>query len=247
MEDLLKKLINLNTTKFSRTITVSSDKSDFRINFPVPITLDRELNYELGLMWFSTYNSIYNITKENNIFRYSKDSGKTFKDVNLIPGAYEVKDINLRLQPILGDKNFNIAVDSNINRVIIKLPENFQVDFTKENTFHELIGFEKKVYKDKVNIGENIGKISKVLSINIECDLVNGNYTNGELNNILYSFPANAVPLGYNMIERMNPPKYLPVSRKMIDSIHIRIIDQDGDLISFNGEEITMWLDLKQV
>ena len=49
------------------------------------------------------------------------------------------------------------------------------------------------------------------------------------------------------MIERMNPPKYLPVSRKVIDSIHIRIIDQDGDLISFNGEEITMWLDLKQV
>ena len=58
MEDLLKKLINLNSTKFSRTIKASSDTSDFRINLPVPLTLDKELNYELGMMWFSSYNTI---------------------------------------------------------------------------------------------------------------------------------------------------------------------------------------------
>ena len=78
-EVYLKQLINLSSSKYSRTIKASSNVSDFRINFPVPIILDQDLNYELGLMWFSSYNTIYNITKENNIFIYSKDAGKTFQ------------------------------------------------------------------------------------------------------------------------------------------------------------------------
>jgi len=246
MENLLKKLINLHTAKFSRTIKASSDKSDFRINFPVPLMLDKELNYELGLMWFTSYNTIYNITKDNNIFVYSLDQGETFKNLEITPGAYEIKEINSEIQKILGEKNISISPHVSTGKVIMKLSANLVVDFSREKSLHKLLGFEKKIYKGD-NISENLARITNVLDINIECDLVNGNYSNGELDNILYSFPANTVPLGWKFIERMNPPNYLPVSQKMIGDIHIRIIDQDGNLINFNGETFNLYLDLKQV
>ena len=44
-------------------------------------------------MSFTSYNSIYNITKENNNFYFIKGE-KSYKYI-LNPGAYEIKEINL--------------------------------------------------------------------------------------------------------------------------------------------------------
>ena len=317
LSNLLKKLINLSSNKYSRTIKATSDVSDFRIHFPISINLEQDLNYELGLMWFSSYNSIYNITNENNNFVYSKDGGKTFQQFKINPGAYEIKEIESELKKNLGDL-ITIQPQLSTGKVVINLAENVIIDFTKENNLSELLGFEKKIYKDddrrhgqgpadglkssthsvsdqrssltfsstsivslkesskiqvlenlakihdgqkssgsSIHVSENLAKITNILDINIECDLVNGNYSAmphdqgsysaGELDNILYSFPANTVPLGYKFIERMNPPNYLPITRKTINDVHIRIIDQDGNLINFNGEKINLYLHLKQV
>ena len=65
--------------------------------------------------------------------------------------------------------------------------------------------------------------------------------------NIIYNFPSFGVPVGYKIIERMNPPLYLPITRKVINDIRFRILDQDCNLISFNNEEINISLHLKQV
>ena len=45
----------------------------------------------------------------------------------------------------------------------------------------------------------------------------------------------------------MNPPLYLPITRKVINDIRFRILDQDCNIISFNNEEININLNLKQV
>jgi len=244
MEELMKKLINITSSKFSRTIKASSNTSDFKITFPIPLVLDKELNYELGLMWFSTYNTIYNITTRNNLFRYSNDGGTTFQEFKLNPGAYEIKDINAELPSL------EILPQLSTGKILIKQSEKQKeviVDFTPENSMHNVLGFEKKKYKGVTITSPNLARITNVLDINIECDLVNGNYSNGKIDNILYSFPGNTVPLGYKIIERMNPPKYLPITRKVINDIHIRILDQDGEVINFNREMINLYLDLKQV
>ena len=65
--------------------------------------------------------------------------------------------------------------------------------------------------------------------------------------NILYTFPAYTVPVGYKIIERISFPIYLPVRLKSISSIRVRIIDEDGKLINFNNEEVAMVLELRQV
>ena len=69
----------------------------------------------------------------------------------------------------------------------------------------------------------------------------------GVKDNIIYNFPAFTVPVGYKILERMNPPLYLLITRKVINDIRFRILDQDCNLISFNNEEIYISLHLKQV
>ena len=152
-------------------------------------------------MWFSSYNTIYNITKENNVFNFSKDGGRTLNSILINPGAYELKEIDSEIKNRTGLKeSISIQPQISTGKVIMTLGENVVIDFTKENSLSKLLGFEKKVYKDGINKSENFANITNITDINIECDLVNGHYSNGNLDNILYSFPANTVPLGYKFI-----------------------------------------------
>ena len=56
-------------------------------------------------------------------------------------------------------------------------------------------------------------------------------------------FPA--VPIGYKIIEVPSQVIYLPVTVKNIDKLQLRIVDQDGDLVNFRGEVITVRLHIK--
>lgn len=51
-------------------------------------TIDLEGDYEIGLILLETFNSIPNITHENNCFYY--DSSKV---IELPEGSYEIEDI----------------------------------------------------------------------------------------------------------------------------------------------------------
>ncbi|ESO85499.1 hypothetical protein LOTGIDRAFT_154987 [Lottia gigantea] len=56
--------------------------------------LDRNEEYELGLKYFSVYNSIRIINENNNQMKISTDNGATFKTISLLPGSYEYVAIN---------------------------------------------------------------------------------------------------------------------------------------------------------
>ena len=58
-------------------------------------------------------------------------------------------------------------------------------------------------------------------------------------------FPV--VPPRYKIIEVLSQVIYLPVTVKSIDHLQIRIVDQDGRLVNFRGEVITIRLHIKKV
>ena len=64
--EVVQSLENKLSSKFSTTFKINSKESDIKLNFPVPLLLNDKLNYEIGLSWFSTFNSIYNINDSNN-------------------------------------------------------------------------------------------------------------------------------------------------------------------------------------
>ena len=240
LSDALKNLDNKLSSKFSTTIKANSTTSDFNIRFPIPLVLDSTLNYELGLLWFSTYNAIYNIGAYK--FEYSVDGKDT--ESMLTPGAYEIPEIGIELKSLTG-KDIVLEPKISLHKCILKT-KGVYIKFSKE--LADVLGFNANhIYRPGDKTGERLVNINNVSDINIECDLIQGCYNNGVSSNLLYSFPSNTVPSGYKLTERMNPPIYIPINRKQISNIHIRIVDQNDKTIDFNGENISMYLHLRQV
>ena len=98
MKDSLKTLVNILGSKYSTVLKTSSKDSNWIMHFPVPFELDSSFNYELGLMFFSVYNTIFNITDKNNKFQYKEKELDEWKTITITPGAYEIKNLNSYLK-----------------------------------------------------------------------------------------------------------------------------------------------------
>jgi hypothetical protein len=229
-------------SKYSITLTKTTEKSDFTIPFSESLSANKV--YEIGLVSFSTYNNIHNITRENNLFRYTKRVEDRNGQITITPSYYPIKPGAYELEEIIsmshqGGGYFSKDVYS--GKVNIHLPEKCQIDFSEGDSFHEILGFEKKVYYGAESIkASNLPKVRSVHTINIKCDLL-------DKDNILYSFPITSIPARGKIDERMNPPLYLPITKKPSNDVNIRILDQDGNLINFNGSEITIFLHLREI
>ena len=82
----------------SYTVIHTDTKSDFTFNLSPPIHLKPNKKYEAALLEINLYNSIPNITEENNKFKYSTNEGKTWKIISLNKGSYELHAINDEIQ-----------------------------------------------------------------------------------------------------------------------------------------------------
>jgi len=253
MEESLLKLSNVMSTKFEEFFIINGKSKNLSIRFPSPIQLDSSRNYKLGLKYFSVYNTIKNITEENNKFRYSKD-GTNWIDITLLPGSYEIKEITTAI----GDpENIIFTAHMPTNRVQLILKNNRKVDFTINNSFREILGFESLIFAagdksytagDKSYIAKDEAKIDGgISSINVHCDIINGGYINENKKNIIYSIPSFTVPIGYKIIEREVNPVYLPLNTSLIQTINLKLIDEDDREIDFGYENVTIQLHLLQV
>ena len=145
MESQIAKLINMISSKYSTQIKVNSKKSNIIVNFPIPLQLDNDYNYELGLQWFSVYNSIYNIT-ELNVITISNSENTIV--VKLEPGAYEVNHISERISSALNVKQVNespviLSIDFATFKSILEIKKDYTVTFNSV-TVRNMLGFQKK-------------------------------------------------------------------------------------------------------
>ena len=103
----------------SLTLTLSGDSTDFTTYLAPAINLDSCQKYEAAFLSLETYNSIPNVTTENNKFKYSVDNGVTWKIITLPVDAYEFSQIGDEIQRQMianGDYNRN---DDNSDRFYI--------------------------------------------------------------------------------------------------------------------------------
>ena len=94
----------------SAVYDISFTTKEYTLELREPIILKRlfESNpFKLGVIKFNTYYSIYNINELNNNFRYY--NGNAWVDDRLIPGMYNVSDINSKLNIIIND-NENLEI-----------------------------------------------------------------------------------------------------------------------------------------
>ena len=238
------------------TYIMSANKSDFTTTYSPTIKLDPSKKYEAALLSLDMYNSIPNITKDNNIFTYSVDNGVTWKIIALDTGSYELGAINNEIQRLMvinGDYNnnlFYITITANVSKLtsIVNITNpTYKVDFGVENSIGSVLGFEALIIGAGYNESPNIVDIMKINSILVNTDIIMGSYVNNYASPAIYSFYPNVSP-GYKIVERPNPSLiFYPVARSDIRSIRVWLTDQDSNPVDLRGEIVTVRICIREV
>ena len=156
MEELLTQIVNNTEPKRSFSIVVSDNKTRFRTWFKPPFQLDKKKDYEIALINLETHYSFPNIDISSNCFSYSPAANAQWFDILIPEGSYHVEDINDFIQSEMrknshydkeNDKN-NIEISANTNtlRSEMFLNNNYEIDFRKDKSINNLLGFDSKLY-----------------------------------------------------------------------------------------------------
>jgi hypothetical protein len=235
----------------SYTVSLTSNSSTLRsILFPA-LRLQKDKIWEAALLDFTTYNSIPNVVEGiNNKLHYYREKTdenvySTLEVYSLPTGSYEIDDINNLIQKNLGKDNITIL--GNNNTMKSEITSKYFLDFSKDHSIGELLGFSKSnaiLEANKIHTGDGTVTILKVNTIDITCNIIHGSYRNGENRHILHTFYP-SVPPGFKLIERPHNLVYLPLNTSYISDIVLNILDQDGNIVDFRGESITVRLHLR--
>lgn len=230
----------------SYTFTLTGKSSELSCNFNPPIFLNESRNYELSLLNFDAFNSIANVDESNNLLHYIA-IGLLLEPLEIPVGTYDVDDIAAAVNKEAAKRGHEIGVKikGNHNTQKTTIKSSRIIDFTQDRSVGSLLGFKKrKLRADVEEESDNIVNINKVNALQIYCNLINGSYNNGQPVHVLYHFFPN-VPAGFKIIESPQQPIYLPVTGNVISTLTVRVLDQDGNLVNFRGEEVTIRLHLR--
>lgn len=235
----------------SFTVSLSGNTSELTATFFPEIVLDERFNYSCGLLDFSTYHSIPNITAGANKITYKPRNVNQSGLIEIPEGCYEVEDILLCMQLEFQriEETFDFIINKNTLKTWIRCTREIIgcCELNKKSLI-EVLGFERDqlIEADKWIESKNVVKISDINVIRVECNIVTGSYVDGRLSHSIYEFPCGKVDIGYKLVEQPVNIIYLPVVPKQINCIQIKFVDQNGNLINFRGETITCRIHIKR-
>ena len=223
----------------SITLTLSGISSVLESQYFPPIELSPKKRYALGLVELLTFNSIPNIDSTCNGLKIGE------KIVRLPTGSYEIADIGKYIQQNSKKTDFSLTANNNTLKSVIKCSE--AIDFAVENSIAPLLGFSRITLEpNQSHTSSTPVRILKFNVIRVECNITTGAYiNNNKVHTIHEFFPA--VAPGFKIIEIPSKIIYQPIHVNSIENIQLKIVDEDGDLIDFRGETITIRLHIKSL
>ena len=240
--ELLKQLVKNTSPKDSQQIIVRSTKTNFDTNYKEPIELSNEKEYEIALVDLETYYSFPNISDHNNIIDYFNVLTQEVKRITIPKGSYGYTDLVKEINSQLNDVDAFTITDT--FKTILEIKPNYRVRFL-ENSLKTVLGFTGDIYNAGTHISENVINIMSITSILIHIDIINGSYVEGSKKPVIYSFYPKVNP-GYKIIQKPHNPIYLPIVRKNISTLNVRITDQKNDLLDLRGEEVVIRFHIRE-
>lgn len=223
----------------SLTLTLSGESSILESYYFPPIELSPRKVYALGLIDLLTFNSIANI---DNIRNQIKIGDQVIK---LPTGSYEIADINSYIQEVLEGSSIKFSLTANVITLKSEINCNKVVDFKIKRSIAPLLGFPQLTLEaNQSHISSSPVKILKFNVLRVECNITTGAYINNQKVHTIHEFFP-SVPPGYKIIEVPSKVIYQPICVSSISHIQLKIVDENGDLINFRGETITVRLHIK--
>lgn len=233
----------------SYTFTLTGTQASLTASINPPIILNDNDEYAIALLNFETFNSIPNVDSSNNKFYLV---GTKEPIVTIPEGSYEIDDINEYLQTELRKHDISLSIIGYTTTLKTRVKCNKLIDFSPKDSLAQLLGFQNRSLDSTEEMSDQPPDIFKVNAICITCNLVSGAYMNGsdgaearEAHIIHQLFPN--VPPGVKIVEKPSNLIYLPINTRIIDSISLHIVDQNGDLVNFRGERVTVRLHLRKL
>ena len=255
-EKNIAKLINNTGYKYSRSFTFSDTNTNKIYYLDQSLNLNEEYVFTLKLDRFLAWETVVNIDNTKNKLRYSPDNGVNWTDITIPKGIRSIASINnLFKEQMKNNGHYNSAqntyyinfeTDKSSNRVLLKISNNYKVNFNIPNSINIIFGFEKKIYSNGKHVAENAADITSSEAIYVIIDLIEPNllFYNGEVKYLQYVRNISLYTRQLNhrtVIEDQNPTKYkLMPSKYNANQIRITLIDEDGKILDFSGERFTI-------
>ena len=117
------------------------------------------------------------------------------------------------------------------------------ITFIPDDSIRDLLGFNKTTIFEKLNLSPNSVDILSFDNVFIETDIAKGMVFKGKRSGILLNFSMDVDPC-YKYIEKFHGGVqwYMVESKNIISSICFKLKNENGNLVSFNGQSITFRL-----
>ena len=226
----------------SWNLCLSGESSELVSRFYPPIELSAEKDYVIGLTDLECTNVVPNITRGCDKFYYIDNKTTKAVAITLPEGSYEIDAIASFIESNLN----GIKIKANVNTMKVEITSDYDLDFSPSDSIGKIIGFSPRKLKAKEKwISDIPVDIFPVSVVRVECNLVTNSYIDGKPSHTIMSFPLTVDP-GYRLNITPSHILFLPINRKIIDELTLRFVDQNGKLINFRGETISVTLHLKE-
>jgi hypothetical protein len=239
------------------TLQLIVNESTFEYSFPQEF-LDKQ--YEIALIKLDGILEIskkININYSNNKFYYiinrfdqNNNSLKEEKVINIPNGNYEFNELVVTINGLLKEDKGFFKVSLEGSKVIIDITKSeYSIDFSKQNSLANVLGFSNKVLTTGKHISENKFNSKTVDNIFIWCNLIDDSYVNNRKMNSIYRFRVDDDEINkQNLLINIEPRQiiYHKVTSRP-NKIIIKVVDINNNLIDFDNINLFIELHMKEL
>ena len=253
---LLEQIAFNTRPKVEEHMLIVMDKCSHEEHLFQPLqTINKQI--KIAVTFLTGCNGIFNVTNSNNKFHFLKSiTDDDHIKITIPPGAYEIESLNNEIKRIIIDKEhytetnypFNIKPNfSTLGSILEISTQGPVITFIPDDSIRGLSGFNKTTIFEEYNLSPNPVDILSFDNNFVETDIAKGLIFKGKRSGIIHNFTMDVDP-GYKYIEKFygGVQWFMMESKDIISTICFKIKNENGNLVSFNGQSITFRLSIKK-